>query len=39
MNDNKISHVDPKVVNKVIEKIEGKFGKMPQTRVEKHNFQ
>ena len=38
VDDNKISHVYPKVVNKVIETIKGKFGKMPQARVDEHNF-
>ena len=38
VDDNKISHVDPKVVDKVIETIEEKFGKMPQTRGDEHNF-
>ena len=32
VDDKNISHVDPKVVDKVIETIEGNFGKMPQTR-------
>ena len=38
LGDNKIIHVNPKVVDKVIETIEGNFGKMPQTRGDKHNF-
>ena len=38
MDGNKISHVDPKVVDKVIETIEEKFGKMPQTKGGEHNF-
>ena len=38
VDDNKISHVDPKVVNKVIKTIEEKFGNMPQTRGYEHNF-
>jgi Reverse transcriptase (RNA-dependent DNA polymerase) len=35
---NKISHVDPKVVTNVIEKIEQKFGKMTVTRGNSHTF-
>ena len=38
VDDNKISHKDPKVVDNVIRKIEAKFGKMPQTRGDKHDF-
>jgi hypothetical protein len=38
VDDNKISHVDPKVIDKVIKKIESKFGKMSQTRGDKHDF-
>ena len=38
VDDNKIRHVDPKVVDKVIDRIEGKFGKIPQTRGDEHNF-
>ena len=38
VDDNNIIHVEPKVVNKVIKMIEGKFGKMPQTRGDKHDF-
>ena len=38
MDDNKISLVVPKVINKVIETIEEKFGKVPQRRGAKHNF-
>jgi hypothetical protein len=38
VDDNKISHADPKVVDKVIKKIESKFGKMSQTRGDKHDF-
>ena len=38
VDDNKVSHVDSKVVDSVIEKIERKFGKMSQTRGEKHEF-
>ena len=30
--------MDPKVVDKVIETIEEKFAKMPQTRGDEHNF-
>ena len=32
VDDNKISHVDPKVVDSVIEKLEAKYGKMSTTR-------
>jgi hypothetical protein len=38
VDDNKISHVNPKVVDEIIEKIESKFGKMSQTRGEAHDF-
>ena len=38
VDDNKISHVDPMVVDKVIKTIEEIFGKMPQTRGDKHGF-
>jgi len=38
VDDNKISHVNPKVVDDVIEQIEKKFGKMSQTRGEDHDF-
>ena len=38
MDDNKISHVDPKLVDKVIETIVRRFRKMPQTRGDKHKF-
>ena len=38
VDDNKISHVDPKAVDNVIKTIEDKFGKMSQTRGDKHNF-
>ena len=38
VDDNKISHMDPKVIDKVIKKIESKFGKMKQTRGDKHDF-
>ena len=38
VDDNKISHVDPDVVTKVIEKIEERFGKMSVTRGKKHVF-
>jgi len=31
VNDNKISHVDPAVVSRIIEAIESKFGKMTVT--------
>jgi hypothetical protein len=38
VDDNKIRHVNSKVVDDVIEKIEKKFGKMSQTRGEDHDF-
>jgi hypothetical protein len=38
VDDNKLSHVNPKVVHNVIEKFEGKFGKMSQTRGDEHDF-
>ena len=38
VDDNKISHENPKVIDEVIEKIESKFGKMSQTRGDKHDF-
>ena len=38
VDDNKISHVDTKVVDKVIETIEEKFGRMSQTKGYEHNF-
>jgi hypothetical protein len=38
VNDNKISHMDGKVVLHVIEKIEAKFGKMTVTRGKEHVF-
>ena len=38
VDDNKISHVDPKVVSDIIQKIEAKFGKMSQTRGKEHEF-
>ena len=38
MDDNKISYVDPKVVDKLFETIGVKFGKMSQTRGDEHNF-
>ena len=38
VNDNKIIHVDPKVFDKVINTIEGNFGKMPQTREDEQDF-
>jgi hypothetical protein len=38
VDDNKISHVDPKVVDGVITKVEEKFGKMSVTRGKVHDF-
>jgi hypothetical protein len=36
VDDNKISHVDVRVVSKIIKKIESRFGKMTVTRGKKH---
>jgi len=38
VDDNKISHIDSKVIDKVINKIEEKFGKMSKSRGCKHDF-
>ena len=38
VDDNKVSHVEKKVVDSIIKKIEAKFGKMSQTRGDKHEF-
>lgn len=38
VDDNKISHINPKVVDDVIAKIESKFGKMTTTRGSAHDF-
>ena len=38
VDDTKISHIDPKVVDEVIAAIEGRFGKMTVTRGKVHNF-
>jgi hypothetical protein len=38
VDDNKISHLDHNVVTRIIESIEGKFGKMSVTRGKKHVF-
>ena len=38
VDDNKISHVDSKVVDSVIEMIESKFGTMTKRRGKKHVF-
>ena len=38
VDDNKISHVDPKVLDSVIETIESKFGTMTKRRGKKHTF-
>ena len=38
VDDTKISHEDPKVVDKVIQQIEAKFGKMTVTRGKRHTF-
>jgi hypothetical protein len=38
VDDNKISHVDPEVVDEIIRIIESKFGKMTVTRGKRHTF-
>ena len=38
VDDNKVSHVEKRVVDSIIKKIESKFGKMSQTRGNKHEF-
>jgi hypothetical protein len=38
VDDNKISHVNPKVVSDIILKIEERFGKMTVTRGKEHTF-
>ena len=38
VDDNKISHVDPKVVTNIIKLIEKRFGKMVVTRGKEHTF-
>ena len=38
VDDNKISHVNPKVVDDIIERIESKFGKMTKTRGDKRTI-
>ncbi len=38
VDDNKISHINPKVIDDVIVKIEKKFGTMSKTRGENHDF-
>ena len=38
VDDTKISHMDPKVVDQVINSIEQRFGKMTVTRGKEHNF-
>ena len=38
VDDNKISHMDSKVIDDVIKQIEDKFGKMSQTRGDNHDF-
>jgi hypothetical protein len=38
VDDNKISHVDTRVVTELIERIEDKFGKMTVTRGKEHTF-
>ena len=38
VDDTKISHVDPAVVTSIIDRIEGKFGKMTVTRGREHTF-
>jgi hypothetical protein len=36
VDDTKISHVDPEVVTRIIEKIEDRFGKMTVVRGKEH---
>ena len=38
VDDNKISHKNPAVVDNIIKQIESKFGKMSQTRGKEHEF-
>ena len=38
VDDNKISHRDPKVADQIIYELEKRFGKMTVTRGNKHNF-
>ena len=38
VDDNKISHIDPRVVSDIIARIESKFGKMTVTRGDEHEF-
>jgi len=38
VDDNKISHIDPTVIDKVISMIERKFGKMSKSRGSKQDF-
>jgi hypothetical protein len=38
VDDNKISHMDPKIVTHIIETIEARFGKMTVTRGKEHVF-
>ena len=38
VDDNKVSHVDKKVVSEVMEKIEEHFGKMKVSCGDKHDF-
>ena len=38
VDDNKISHKDPKVIERVIKRIEEKFGTMSKTMEEEHDF-
>ena len=38
VDDNKISHTDPKVIEDIISKIEAKFRKMSQTKGDTHDF-
>ena len=38
VDDNKISHVNPKVIDRIIKEIEKRFGKMSQTRNNEHEF-
>lgn len=38
VDDNKISHKDPKVVDEIIEQLSEKFGKVTVSRGKKYNF-
>ena len=38
VDDNKLSHKDPKVVTKILDEMESKFGKLTTTRGKEHTF-